>query len=104
MTLDDFDTLVARVSKRAFCSGWQAEIEFELWLITIGVSEPRLGQTVITGDELRQLREHLSTGTWISWSGRPVLVPLPEWLAAFDRLRGVPSSRWLFATDHLNRE
>lgn len=85
MTLDDFETLIARVSQRAFCAGWVAEIEFELWLITVGAREPRVGQSEVTSDELRQLREHLSTGTWISWSDGPVLVPLPEWLDAFDR-------------------
>ncbi len=97
MTLDDFDTLIARVSQRAYCSGWQADIELELWLITVGARESRLG---LTSDELRELREHLSTGTWISWTGGPVLVPIPEWLDAFDRLRSAPSHRWLFAPDH----
>lgn len=56
MTLPEFDDLLAEISERAFSSGWQSGIEFELWLIATGAKEPVLGRTTVTVLELERLR------------------------------------------------
>ncbi len=99
MMLEDFDDLVAGISQRAFYSGWQDEIELELWLIAVGARGTEIGQTKVTADELLRMRQHLSEGTWIVWRDGPVFVPLVEWLATFDRSRADSSKHWMFRRD-----
>lgn len=96
MTLGEFDDLLAEISERAFSSGWQSGIEFELWLIATGAKDPVLGRTPVTGPELERLRTHLAeTSTWLSFDHQrdePVLRSMDEWLPACDRYRKDPAS------------
>lgn len=88
MTLEEFDALVSAISERAFCAGWQGDIEMDLWLITVGAHETRIAQSEVSPEELRKLREHLATErTWIVWRTDPVLVPLAEWFPLMDAFR-----------------
>lgn len=96
MTLSEFDDLLGEISERAYCSGWQSGIEFELWMIVVGARDPRLGQTSVTAGELLKLRHHLANeSSWVTFDksvDEPKLIDLDRWLIGVDAYRTDPRS------------
>jgi hypothetical protein len=78
---------MSELSEEAYCAGWMAGLEFELWRALIGGSRA-YGGLEITDEQLARLRELSEAAEgWILFDDveEELLVPLDEWKQRFDR-------------------
>ena len=85
-------TMIA-ISQRCYSAEWLNTLAGDLWaMVHAGGAVERYGNEPITDDEIANLRAlAAASGCWCDWyatEGRPVDVPLGEWLAKFWNVKG----------------